>query len=347
MKKKNLMFLLICLSSLTVGLAILGMFFNKTENEKQNGLSNQYDVSSENEIAYVAYEKGKPQLFLHREEEPKHTVVAEYDEETMILDPTFSDDGSILAYITTNKDKETELISTIHFYSLEENTITDVFTDFSTVTEIEFKPDHSSLLYLRAGTFENYSPITGKRPHNFDVYEYNLDQKTHQQKTNLEQYSIYSLNVAKSGDRVFLGRDDDSDAETAEDIFEVKQRIFEIPLDSPEEMSIISDPEREVSIFSFTITPDGNDLIFQTISNPNDGGIFKYELFKYNLETKEEKQLTRFGDHTSDPVVSADGSTIYFMRDKKFAKGNPDYHLYKMSIDGDQMEELVLEPNME
>ena len=259
-----------------------GFFFNKTENEKQNGLANHYDVSFQNAIAYVTYKEGKPQLFLHNEGESVDTVVAEYDEETTILDPTFSHDGSILAYITTNKDKDTELISTVHFYNMENRAITDLFTDPSTITEIEFKPDHSSLLYLRAGTFENYSPITGKDLIDFDVYEFNLNQKSHEQKTNLQQYSIYSLNVSSSGDSVYIGRDDDSDVKTAEDSFQVKQRVFEIPLDHPVEMPIISDSKREVSIFSFTITPDGKELIFQSISNPNDGGTFEYELYKYN-----------------------------------------------------------------
>lgn len=344
MKKNNLMFLILFLCGLTGALVVLGIFFNKTENEKQNGLSNHYDVSAQNAIAYVTYKEGRPQLFLHKEEESIDAVIAEYDEDTMILDPTFSKDGSILAFVTTNKNKETELTSTVHFYDIGKREITDVFTDSSTITEIEFKPDGSSLLYLSAGTYENYSPITGKRPHNFDVYEFNLNEKSHVRKTNLQQYSIYSLNVAPSGDRVYLGRDDDSDVKTAEDSYMVKQRIFEIPLDHPEEMSVISDPDREVSIFSFTITPAGNEFIFQSISNPDEGGIFEYELYKYNFDTKEEKQLTHFGEYVSDPVISADGKSIYFTLDRNFAKGSPDYHIYKMSIDGEQAEEIGL-PN--
>ncbi|WP_078549181.1 TolB-like translocation protein [Litchfieldia alkalitelluris] len=342
MDKKKLTFLLVSLSSLTVILVVLGIVFNKTESEKQKGLSNQYDVSSLNDIAYVMYTSGKPQLLLSNQGKSKDTILAEYDEETIILDPTFSSDGTILAYITTNKNKETELLSKVHFYDLEKEVITEVFTDSSTITEIEFKHDQTSLFYLRAGTFENYSPITGKRPHDFDVYEFNLTQKISERKTNLQQYSIYSLNVAESGDRVYLGRDDDSDVETAEDSFDVKQRIFEVPLEDSEETSVISDPNREVSIFSFTITPDENELIFQSISNPNDGGIFKYELYKYNLDTKEEKQLTHFGEYVSDPVISKDGSTIYFMLDRNFAKGDPNYQLYKMNVDGDQIQEIDL-----
>jgi Tol biopolymer transport system component len=340
MKKKYLIFLFSFLLVITLALAFVGLMFNKSENEKQNGLSNQYDVSTDNTIAYVVYKEGQPQLLLHNE---KETVTgAAYDENVQILDPTFNEDGTILAYITTNKNKETELISTIHFLNMSTNETEDIFTDESTITEIEFHPNGESLLLLRAGTFENYSPITGKRPHDFDVYEYSLSDKSLQPKTSLSQYSIHSLHVSADGERVFLQRDDDSNVETAEDSFNVNQRIFEIPLDHPEEMSIISDPDREVDVFSFTITPSEDEIIFQSISNADDGGTYEYELYKYDLASKEEKQLTYFGEYAGDPVISEDGKTVYFMLDKKFAKGDPEYHLYQMGIEGDKVEEIPL-----
>ncbi|MGG3889495.1 TolB family protein [Metabacillus fastidiosus] len=344
MKKKNLIFLLLFLFILTAVLIVTGIFFSKTENEKQNGLSNQYDVSSQSKIAYVVYKEGKPQLFLYDEKQRNDTLAAEYDVNTIILDPTFTNDGSTLAYITSNKDKERELNSTVHFLDLQTKKITEVFTDTSVITEVEFKPDHSSLVYLRAGTYENYSPIAGKRPHDFDVYEFNLNKKSHKQITDLQHYSMESLNISSNGDRVYIQRSDDSDVKTAEDSFQVQQRIFEIPLDHPEKTAVISNPEREVDIYTFAITPAGNDLIFQSISNSEEGGTFKYELYKYNLDSKEEKQLTHLGEHVGDPLISADGETIYFMLDENFANGRPVHHLYKMDINGEQIREIIL-PN--
>ncbi|WP_286228773.1 hypothetical protein [Neobacillus mesonae] len=344
MKKKYLIFLFLFLFVATAALVVVGMFFNKTDQEKQNGLTNQYDISSQNTIAYVKFDKGRPQLYLYNKKLSIDTLVVEYKENMIILDPSFSHDGSTLAYITSNKDKEKGLESTVHFLDLRTKETMTMFTHSSVITEVEFTPDDSSLFYLGAGTFENYSPITGKRPHNFDVYQYDLVKKSHKKWTKLKQYSIHSLNVAPSGDRVYVQRDDDSDVKSAEDSFQVKQRIFEIPLDHPEEMSVISDPDREVDVFSFTITPNGKELIFQSISNADEGGTFEYELYKYNLDSKEEKQLTHFGEYVGDPVVSSDGKTIYFMLDKNFAKGDPDYHLYKMNIDGKKEEEIPL-PN--
>lgn len=342
MKKKYLMILLIILLFITLSLVAMGLILDKTENEKQNGLADQFDVSSQNTFAYVNYANGKPQLFLYNEENAIDELVVELDEHTMIIDPSFSTDGSILAFVSTNKDKEKELTSTVHFLDLRSKEISDVFTDESTITEVEFKPDGSSLLYLRAGTFENYSPITGKRPHDFDVYEFDLDTSSHERKTDLSQYSIHSLQVSPDGKKVYLQRDDDSSVETAEDSFMARQRIFEIPLEYPEEMKVISDPEREVDVFSFTITPTGNEMIFQSISNPDSGGTFEYELFLYHLDSKKERQLTHLSKHASNPVVGADGKTIYFMLDTNFGNGGPVNYLYKISFTGDQIEEIIL-----
>lgn len=122
----------------------------------------------------------------------------------------------------------------------------------------------------------------------------------------------------------------------------MNQRIFEIPMEKPDEMKVISDPNREVDVFTFDITPNEKEMIFQSISNYDEGGTFKYELFKYNIGSKEEKQLTYFGKHASDPIITDDGQTVYFMLDSNFAKGEPVYHLYKMSSSGDNIKEIEL-----
>lgn len=340
MKKRNLILLFSTLFLLTVGLVIIGFIFNKSEYEKQNGLANGFDVSSQNTIAYVTYQEGKPQLFLYNKEEQIDSLAAEYDENTMILDPSFNSDGSVLAFITMNKDQNTEQKSTVHFLDLRTTKISEAFTDDATITEVEFKPDGSSLLYLRAGTFENYSPIASERPHQFDLYEFHINDATQQPITNLEQYSIHSLQVSPDGGKAFLTMDDDSGVETAEDSFMVKNRIFEIPLENPKDKKVISDPQSDIDMYSFAITPKGDEMIFQAISNPDDGGTFEYELFKYHFETKEVRQLTHFGKHANDPVILDE--TVYFMLDKNFAQGDAINHLYKMSINGDHIEEIQL-----
>lgn len=344
MKKKRLFWMIaIVVIAVTIALILIGLVFNKSEDEKQNGLSGHYDVSSKGMIAYVNYTNGKPELHLYRLDQPKDSKTLTLEHDKIIMDPTFSNNGKVLAFIEANKDLEAELKSTVHQLDLETMEDMELFTVPTVITEIEFSPKDDSLFYLRAGVFKNYSPITGKRPHDIDVYEYKFAENKHIQHTNLKKYSMESLTIAQDGKSVFLQMPDDAHVKTAEDSFEVQQRIFEIPLDYPEKLqSIVIDPEREIGIFAFTITPNQGEIIYQAISNQDSGGTFQYELYKYNMKTKEDIQLTNLEEYAGNPVISLNSNKIYFMVDKGFGKRNSEYHLYRMNMDGTKVKEVPL-----
>ncbi|MDZ5473595.1 hypothetical protein SM124_17910 [Bacillus sp. 31A1R] len=344
-KKKTLVILFLLLVAITIGLIVAGLFLNKTENEKLQGLSQYYDVSSKNTIAYVMYRDGIPALRLYNKDEAINAEAIKLTSEQMILDPSFSPDGSTLAFISTFKDMKSELKSSVHLLDLRTQEIRELFNVPYIVTEIEYSPIGNSLFYLQAGTFENYSPIASERPHDMDILEYDLVQENHTQITNLKKYNMNSLTIAPDAKSVYVVMDDDADAETAEEIFNTKQRVFNISFDHPENPTIASDIEREEDIFSFTFTPTGNEMIFNSISNVDSGDTFQYELYRYNVDTKEEKQLTNLESYSTDPVIGHDGKTIYFMVDQNFGKRTPQYHLYKMTMDGNGLEEITL-PNI-
>lgn len=65
MKRKHLWLLVGTIATVTLLLVITGIVLDKTEYEKVEGLSNAYDVSSQDTIAYVTYDRGKPQLRLY------------------------------------------------------------------------------------------------------------------------------------------------------------------------------------------------------------------------------------------------------------------------------------------
>ncbi|SEN55439.1 TolB protein [Mesobacillus persicus] len=343
MRKKMIIWIMSILAIVTLSLSVLGMFFGKNEDEKLNGLSGFYDVSAQGTIAYVTYSEGKPEIRLFHPEQSVETKAIELENDQYILNPTFSADGSTIIYISTNKDLEESLESTILQFNLETKENQEIFSVASAITEIEFSPDEESLFYLMAGVFENYSPIASKRPHDFDVHEYRFAEDQHIQHTELKEYSMHSLHIAQDGESVFVRMDEEAEP-TPEESFNVHQRIFEISLSNPTERTVVSDPNREVDIFDFAFVPNSKDIIFQSIGNIDSGDTFEYELYKYNIETKEEKQLTNLREYTTNPVISANQNKIYFMVDKRFAKRNSDYHLYQMNLDGTDVKEIQL-PN--
>ncbi len=327
-------------------LVTLGVTFNKANNEKQmNGLSYHYDVSSSDLIAYVIYKDGHPELHLYRLNDSADQKIFELEGDKMIVDPTFSNDGTYLAFVSINKDLETDLSSTVHLLNINNNEVKSLFTKNAVITEIEFSPERlHSLFYLNASSFESYSPITSKRPHNFDIYEYDLKENKHVQRTKLKAYEMNSLNTGS--DSLYVQMFDDSNEQTAEDVFNTVERIFKIPIDHPDYLQIISPPNRKVGTYDFALWPNEREIIFQSISNSGTNDIYQYELFEYNLETNEERQLTNLGGSASNPVVHAKLEKVYFMLDQRFGKGDPDYHLYEMNKDGTAINEIPL-PSIE
>lgn len=338
-KRKFLYGTIAFVAIITVLLIITGMVLRKSEDEKQNGLSGYFDVSKQGTIAYVHYSEGVPEIRLYDPEQGDDTRVLELDHDSVILDPTFSHDGSTITYIRAKKNLEEELRSEIYQINLTTNEKKEIFSASSAITEIELSPDEESLFYLQASVFENYSPIASKRPHDFDVHEYSFSENKHIQHTNLKEYSMGSLNISDDGNSVYVQMGDVAD-ETSEDAFDVTERIFKIPLNDPENMHIVSDPEREVDIWGFTLIPNSHDIIFKSVANHDDGGIFQYELYHYDTETKEEAQLTNLKEYATHPVVIPEMNQIYFAVDKQFGQIHADYHLFKMNMDGTDVKEI-------
>lgn len=342
-KRKLLWFIFIPISVVTIGLVVAGLVFQKSDLEKRQGITDIFDISADGKIAFVSYEDGKAGIYLKDAEEKIEKPIVQLNIESAIWDIAFSPDGDSISYVVANKDVQANLQSAVHSFSLLTGEDEEIFNKSTLITEIEYHPkDKGTLFYLNAATFENYSPIASAHPHDFDLYSYDFTDQSHHRYTNLLKYSIGSLNISPSGTTAFVQMPDDQHAETAEDIFETKQKVFQIPLNSPEELSSVSDPRREHDIYDFTIIGDRHQMIFQSVSKTGSDGIFEYELYHYNWDTDEEKQLTTLKEHAGRPILAPDQNKVYFMVNKNFGKRNADFHLYQMDLNGQNVKEVIL-----
>lgn len=318
-------------------LIVMGVVFHKEDNEKQQGLTGVYDVSADGIIAHVEFEDGKAGLyFSDKNEQP----AVQLPVDQAIVDISFSEDGNTLAYIVSDKELDSASGSAVRLLDVKSRTDQLAFTVPDLITEVVFDPkDSNRLFYLRAGVYTNYSPIVGKRPHDFDVHSYHLAEGTQTKYTNLKKYHMQSLQVSATDETVFVQMDDDEEVETAEDAFAPKQRIFQIPLAAPDEKTVISNPAGQEDVFDFLVLPERDELIYQAVSGTGANGIFEYELFSYNWKTQETKQLTRLKEYAAKPIRGAE-DRIYFLVDRRFGERNPDYRLYQMSVEGKDVTEI-------
>ncbi|WP_153731665.1 TolB-like translocation protein [Sporosarcina obsidiansis] len=337
--KKSLVFIIGFLVFLTAVFIVLGLLFDKEENEKQAGLTDIYDVSSEGSIAYVVYEKGQANLYLDGQ---KQSIV-QLSVEKSIVDVEFSKDDKYLAFAVSDKDLEKNNNTDIHIIQLDSLEDQLVYSIDALITELAFDPkDSERLFYLQAGTFTNYSPIAAKYPHGFDVYSYHLGEQTHTQHTDLKKYSMASLQVSSDDELVYVQMDDDEGTQSAEEAFSTNQRIFEIPLDDPNEKSVVSSSEKAEDIFDFIVLPERQEFIYQAVAGTGENGIYEYELFTFNWKTNKTEQLTTLKESVSKPVRGSDDK-IYFMVDREFGSRTPDYHLFRIDVAGKKLEEIPLD----
>ncbi|QTN00619.1 hypothetical protein ERJ70_15745 [Sediminibacillus dalangtanensis] len=343
MKKKGIWALLIAIAIVTIFLVILGVVFGKEEFEKQQGLTGIYDISPDGSIAYVYFDEGHPGIYFENDSHNPNEPLVELSIDQEILDISFSPDGSSFTYVTSGKDKQAGMASSVHKYYPATNHDEELFNGESLITEIEFDPKDSDTLYfLQAGTFESYSPIASAHPHDFDVFSFDLSSGKTERHTDLKKYNMKSLKVSSREQAVFWQMDDDMDTETADDIFESHQRIFKLPLDDNGNLQALSAENRQEDVFDFALTPDEQTILFQAVSNADEGGTFEYELFSYDRETKEESQLTTLKHSVSNVIMGPEGRRVYFMVDKKFGQQQPDYHLYSVDLNGKNSQEEIL-----
>jgi len=340
MEKRNLTIIMTVVISLTIGLIVLGLIFNKSELEKINGFTGEFAISKDGTIAYVNYNEGEPELYLSNN---PHRPIITLDATKEITDLVFTPADSALFYIVNNKEIDSEnLGSTVFEVNINSLKINEVFTEEKLITEITFDPkDETVLFYLRAGTFENYSPIARAYPHDFDIFSYSLDKKETTRHTSFEKYDMNSLQISDKEHIAYIQMTDDFDAETADELFEMKQKIFEISLEKPENVKVISESGVEQDIYDMFYIYEYETIIFQAVGSTSEKGIFEYELFALDLNENKKTQLTFLKEYTEHPVYSAHDDKIYFIVDKKFAKSYPEYYLYRMNRDGSEMEEVI------
>lgn len=325
----------------TAMLIVFGFVFEKSEVEKINWLADAFDVSHTGDLAFIKYNMGIAEMYIKSEDEVQFIV--SLSEEKEVVDLKYTPDGKAIVLSTASWESD-DLDSEVSLFHLDTFEWEELFDVEALITELQFDPkDANKLYYLMARTFESYSPIAREYPHGFDIFHVDLATKEHFTHSDLQKYSMASLQVSKEKEALYVQMDDDFFAETADEIFESKQRVFELQFGSTDGFTVITDPEREVDVYDFALIPGEPAMVFQSVANYGAGGTFEYELYYYNWETKEEEQLTNLGSFADRPIISAEDNKVYFIVDDHFGKSNvPDWKIYSIDIDGDNLTEIEL-----
>ncbi|WJY27610.1 MULTISPECIES: hypothetical protein [Sporosarcina] len=337
MKKRFAM--LVVVAAMTGACLFLGYMYRVPAAEKEQGLTGQFDVSADGIIAYTAYEKGKPTLYVKTENSRQ---IVQLPDDRSILDLAITPDAEAVYYIVSDEELGENSTSTLFKSDLGSGQSEEVFTVPDIITELMAdpkSPDH--LFYLQAEKFSGYSPGASLFPYDFDIHRYDMQSGRRERLTDMSQQSMSSLQVSGDENAVYVQMDEE-EGMAADGELSVKGRIFKIPIDRPDRKLIISIPEDTSDLYDFVLVPDRAELIYQAIAGTGEDGMLEYELFSYNWDTQEIRQLTRLHAYAGSPIQGADGA-VYFMVDRAFGEMYSDQALFRMEPDGTALEEMSLD----
>ncbi|NME99936.1 TolB family protein [Aneurinibacillus aneurinilyticus] len=325
---------------------LIGLFFllglgygkEKPVNGIYTGLLEAFDIKGEK--AVFAYSlKGKVGIYTSDLHGKNVKRLAEAGEGEIVHHPVFSTDGKTVLYIATPKDKE-EVKSSLYVVNIDGSEKRRLYAIDSLITEAVFAPDNKTIYYLQAETFTNYSPIARRDAHDFDLYSLDVSGGQAKRITTMKDYRLESLKVSPDGKEVYVTKQDDQHAKTAEDIFASKHKVFRILLAYPEKIEPVPLQGIKEDVFDVEVSPDSRWMVFNSIANPGTNENFQYELYILDRQTNQTRQLTYLKKHAGAAVFDEQSQWVYFMWDKKFGEGDPEHEWYRVSLDGKTVENI-------
>lgn len=307
-----------------------GVAFQKTDDEKQNGLTDVFDLSPAENIFYVKHINGIPSLRSFSENTQKDEEITSLPADRLITDIDVSPDGSAVAFISIREGDviETGNIRTeVYILNLSSGRRELLLEGNQAASSLQFSKDGNSLYYIG---------LASERA-NLDIFRYNLADRTKKRLTALNSYSMSSLHVRSDETSAFILMQDES-----VDMFQGKASVYTVSLDGKSVLKPYTKPATHLEVTGYAFHEQNGDMVYQAVANEETTGIFEYELFRYNNQPKQRQALTSFGTYAGSPVFHPSGKTIYFMTDPNFGNGEADYHLFKMDRNGSNKQEIEL-----
>ncbi|WP_050180288.1 TolB family protein [Domibacillus robiginosus] len=307
-----------------------GIAFQKTDAEKQNGLTDVFDLSPAGDIFYVKHEDGIPSLRIFSEKNKTDKEVTRLPADQLVTDVDVSPDGSAAAFIAIQEGDviETgEVRTDVYIVDFSIGRQTLLFKGNQAASSLEFSEDGNSLYFIG---------LASERAHS-DIFRYDLSTGAKKRLTTLNSYSMSGLHVRADGTSALVLMQDET-----VDMFESKSSVWTVSLDGQSTVKPYTTPKTHLEVTDYAFHEPTGDMVYQAVANEETADTFQYELFRYNNQLKQPQALTSFGTYAGSPVFHPSGHTIYFMTDPNFAKGKPDYHLFKMNLDGSNKQEIVL-----
>ncbi|TMN22441.1 TolB family protein [Lentibacillus cibarius] len=331
LKMKNISFIT---GMLMLFLILWGTGSLASEPDGFSGFGRSTDIApDDSELVFSYYDGDDAALYTVPVSGGKAELLAKPEEGKSFLNPTFSPNGEKVAFVE-QWETEDKRYSQLRILKRKKKSVAQRVNTDGYVTEAAFSSDGKSLYFLKAGTYKNYSPIASKRPHDFDIFRLDLQTGETKQITSKKAYDMSSLEVTPDGSKLMYRTYQDTDQLVFRSIKDGKEKTM-VPMgDFASKAPIFSSP---------TLSPDGEHVVFTDVATKDEDGIFVYEAFRMDIETKQAKQLTSFYEHVTSPTFFHNENKLIVTVDKNFAGRDPEYSYWQIRMDSEKRKRVSIE----
>lgn len=320
---------------LGVVIAVLLVSMFKCHEDKFTGLDNHVDINmSDDRIVFSYYKDDLASIYtasIDGEDIAQLTNAKKYSH----LWPIYSHDNSKLFYIKTPKNKN-KMKSYISMMDIDSENKQDLIEVDGLITEIVFSNVLQRIFYLKANSYNNYSSIAAKAPHEYDIFSIDINGKNLKQHTSLSDYSITNLNITSDGEKLIFVRDtyDNGSYICSISVNGIENDLSTIPI---KDYGTIK--EHEI-IGDMKVSCDDKYITFSAVSQNVD--LYEYELYIMSVRKKAARQLTNLKRATSGITYYNNCDRLLFVQQSNWPDKPALYELYSIKTDGSKIKKVDL-----
>lgn len=163
---------------------------------EQNELGDISLSPDDSELVFSYFQKGVSKLCKGGVDGDSVKILLSATCDSVYAKPTFSPDGNRIMFLASPVNGKLSNIFVMDKQGRNRKQIT--FQD-EIITEAIFSVDGKHIFYIKAETFEQYSPLVRKAPHGMDIYRHTLKTNREQRITNFDAYAISAMSTALRG----------------------------------------------------------------------------------------------------------------------------------------------------
>ena len=302
---------------------------------QQEGLAPYISISpDDNKILFSWYQNGKASLYVADVNGSNVQRLTSAKNESYI-EAVYSHDGSKILFLAY-RENDGRPFSDICIMDANGTNLQRLTSSKQYINEAIFSPDGKTIYYLQSNFFGHYSPITGSRPHEFDIYSINLNSTSPRRITNLHEYEMFGLSVTSDGRHLLFGSGP----------LDPERRPFafhQLLIDNPNKI-VSFNPSGQFGSDTFSelqLSSDDRTAAFVAVA-PNKRGGYKYELYIMDFESKYSRQITNLQRNIESACFMHGQPRIIFTVNTTWPIDPPIYELCSVNADGTDLKKINL-----